>query len=75
MPTQNDLIVPNLGPCQIESPLKAKGRHFLDERVRVRFENEVGGDESAAEPLSFEKGGPREKIFFDPDRALSLIHI
>ena len=69
MPSQRELIVPNLGPCQIESPLKAKGRHFLDERVRVRFENEVGGDESAAEPLSFEKGGPREKIFFDPDRA------
>ena len=41
MPTQHDLIVPNLGPCQIESPLKAKGRTFLDEAVRVRFENEV----------------------------------
>ena len=68
MTTQSDLIVPNLGPCQIESPLKVKGRNFLDEAVRVRFENEIDGDSSEAEPLSFEKGGPREKIFFDPER-------
>ena len=69
MPSQRDLIVPNLGPCQIESPLKAKGRTFVDEAIRVRFENEIGGDSSDAEPISFEKGGAREKIFFDPERA------
>jgi len=69
MPTQRDLIVPTLGPCQIESPLKAKGRTFLDEKARVRFENEINGDDPEGEPLSFEKGGPREMIFFDPDRA------
>jgi 6-phosphofructokinase 1 len=68
MPTQRDLIVPNLGPCRLESPLKAKGRTFLDETVRVRFEHDVGGDPSEAKSLSFEKGGPREKIFFDPER-------
>jgi 6-phosphofructokinase 1 len=40
----------------------------LDETVRVRFEHDVGGDPSEAKSLSFEKGGPREKIFFDPER-------
>jgi 6-phosphofructokinase 1 len=68
MPTQNDLIVPNLGPCRIESPLKRKGRTFLNESIRIRFEHEVGGDPSEEESLSFEKGGPREKIFFDPEQ-------
>jgi 6-phosphofructokinase 1 len=68
MPTQRDLIIPTLGPGRVESPLKAKGRTFLDEAVRVRLEDEVGGDASETGPLSFEKGGPREKIFFDPER-------
>jgi 6-phosphofructokinase 1 len=68
MPTQSDLAVSNLGPCRFESPLQAKGRTFLDETVRVRFEQHVGGDPSEAVTLSFEKAGPRERIFFDPER-------
>ena len=60
MPTQHDLIVPNLGPCQIDSPLKAKGRTFLDEAVRVRFENEIGGNQSGAQPISSENTRARE---------------
>jgi 6-phosphofructokinase 1 len=68
MPTQSDFIVSNLGPCRFESPLKAKGRTFLEETVRVRFEQHVDGDASETMTLSFEKAGPRERIFFDPQR-------
>jgi 6-phosphofructokinase 1 len=68
MPTRRDLPVSNLGSCRFESPLKAKGRIFVDETDRVRFERDAGGDVTEAEFLSFEKGGPRERIFFDPER-------
>jgi len=66
MPTQRDLIVPTLGPCNVESPLTAKGRMFADESIRVRVKRHVGGDTSEADALSFEEAGPRRKIFFDP---------
>ena len=61
-----DLEVPTLGQPRFDSPLRAKGRRFLDERVRVRFDSlvEPGGD--GDEPLSFERAGPRERILFDP---------
>jgi 6-phosphofructokinase 1 len=66
MLTQRDLLVSELGPCGFESPLRAKGRTFVDERIRTRFERYFGGDAPEAEPLCFERVGPRERIFFDP---------
>jgi len=61
-----DLEVRTLGQPRFDSPLRAKGRRFLDERVRVRLDSLVepdGGDDGS---LSFERAGPREHIFFDP---------
>jgi len=68
MADRRDLQIPNLGSCRFESPLRAKNRTFVDEAVRVRFDRYVGGDLPEEEPLSFEKAGPRERLFFDPDR-------
>jgi 6-phosphofructokinase 1 len=68
MANRRDLQIPNLGSCRFESPLKAKNRTFVDEAVRVRFDRHVGGDVPEEEPLSFEKAGPRECLFFDPER-------
>ncbi len=61
MPTQNDLIVQTLGPCQIESPLKAKGRTFVDEMVRVRVEHEIGGDEPERSPSPSRRAVPARR--------------
>jgi 6-phosphofructokinase 1 len=66
MPTQRDLIVPTLGPCDFESPLEAEGRMFADESVRVRVRRHVAEEASEADELSFEEAGPRRKLFFDP---------
>ena len=66
MPTQRDLMVPTLGPCNFESPLVAKGRMFADESIRVRVDRHVSNDTSEADALSFEEAGPRHEIFFDP---------
>ncbi len=66
MPTQADLTVPVLGPARFDSPLRAKGRRFPDPALRVRYQTRVGSEELHGEGLTFEKAGPREKIFFDP---------
>ncbi len=66
MPTQSDLTVPILGAARFESPLRAKGRRFPDPAIRVRYQARVGSEELDGEGLTFEKAGPRERIFFDP---------
>ena len=66
MPTQSDLVVPTLGPCNFRSPLEAKGRTFADESVRVRVKRHIGREAPEADGLSFEEAGPRRKLFFDP---------
>jgi len=66
MMTQEELTVPSLGPARYESPLKAKGRPFPDPNVRIRMQARVGSDELEGQDLTFEKAGPRERIYFDP---------
>ena len=66
MPTQADLEVPVLGPARFDSPLRAKGRHFPDPALRVRFQAREGTDDLVGDGLVFEKAGPRERLFFDP---------
>jgi 6-phosphofructokinase 1 len=66
MPTQSDLIIPSLGPCQFRSPLEARGRTFADDSIRVRVKRHVGGQSSEADELSFEEAGPPRRLFFDP---------
>jgi 6-phosphofructokinase 1 len=66
IPTQDDLTVPVLGAAGFDSPLHAKGRHFPDPAVRVRYQAREGSDELVDHGLTFEKAGPRSRIYFDP---------
>ena len=62
----DDLSITTLGPCTYESPLVVKGRHFVDEAVRVRVKRHIGDAPDETGELSFEEAGPRRKLFFDP---------
>ncbi len=64
--TQEELVVPTLGPCRFESPLQAKGRTFADESIRVRVNRHLDVRSSKPQVLSFEEAGPRRQLFFDP---------
>jgi 6-phosphofructokinase 1 len=62
--------VSRLGNGRIPSPLK--GIHFVEDDERVLFHsdlNEVKEFVESGKPIpSFEKAGPREKIYFDPSK-------
>jgi len=73
-----DLTIRTLGKPVMDSPLKLSKidgdflTNYVEDHERVLFNNslckvkaEIAGGQ---EPLSFEKAGPREKIFFDPAR-------
>ncbi|MEM8605467.1 MAG: ATP-dependent 6-phosphofructokinase [Myxococcota bacterium] len=64
--TQADLLIPTLGPCRFDSPLSGRRQNFCDDTHRIEITRRV--DTTAEDPgeLSFEEGGPRPKIFFDP---------
>ena len=70
------LRVRTLGVGRIESPLSAlTGRrgtteHYVDESDRVLFDDTLAmlAARDGAEPPSFEPGGPRRRIFFDPSK-------
>jgi len=71
-----DLAVKSLGPCRIDSPLKAlvENRvttvHYVAEGDRVLFHDTLGLVAAAGLPPdqlpAFEPAGPRTKIFFEP---------
>ncbi|NLF97846.1 MAG: ATP-dependent 6-phosphofructokinase [Candidatus Riflebacteria bacterium] len=73
-----DLLIQTLGKPTIDSPLKLSKidgdflTNYVEDHERILFNNslcavkaEIAGGQ---EPLSFEKAGPRDKIFFDPSR-------
>jgi 6-phosphofructokinase 1 len=66
MQPPEDFSVPTLGPSDQDSPLVAKGRHFVNESVRVRVKRHIEVPRSDGEESSFEEAGPRRRIFFDP---------
>jgi 6-phosphofructokinase 1 len=73
---QNDFIVKNLGRTVIKSPLKQTFKKyspvfkFVDDSERILYDTSLANfhlcKESDVEPVSFEKAGPRENIFFEP---------
>jgi 6-phosphofructokinase 1 len=72
IPTREQLVVKTLGPATILSPVplsKRLGPNFVDDSQRVAIEVEYRDtpDRAVAAPLGFEKAGPRERIFFDPE--------
>jgi 6-phosphofructokinase 1 len=67
MPTQEDLRVSSLGACANDAPRKlAERMEFVRDSTRVRLAPEVELQGEWQEELTFEKAGPRQKIFFDP---------
>jgi 6-phosphofructokinase 1 len=71
-----DFIVKNLGRTIIKSPLKLAVRNyspvfkFVDDSERILYDTSIENfhrcKETGEEPVSFEKAGPRENIFFEP---------
>jgi 6-phosphofructokinase 1 len=78
-----DFQVRTLGPCKIKSPLRhgkakdASGFLFVPDSSRTLFN--VSWDivskkiEQGIEPLTMERAGPREHIFFDPSKTAAAI--
>ena len=67
MLTQSDLAITTLGACSHESPMTREKRvRFVNDSTRIRYEDEVGPGVDERADLSFEKAGPRERIFFAP---------
>lgn len=71
-----DFLVTSLGKNNVVSPLKDKQREdsavykFVNERERILYDPSVENfhkcKDSGELPVSFEKAGPRENIFFEP---------
>jgi 6-phosphofructokinase 1 len=71
-----DFNIKNLGKAAIKSPLKQAVRNystlykFVEDKERIIYdvslENFNKCQESGEAPVSFEKAGPRENIFFEP---------
>jgi 6-phosphofructokinase 1 len=65
-----DLVIQRLGACRIPTPIS--GAHFVDDENHVVLYSNPGaimrGLEKDGGILSFEKAGPREKIYFDPSK-------
>lgn len=74
-----DLNVPTLGEPRFVSPLldvRGPGGdrfRFTDDATRLRFDVKVGEADEAGEPLSFERAGPRERIFFPPAQCRAAV--
>ncbi len=76
--TQNELNIQTLGKANFDSPLRLSKidgdylTNYIEEKERVLFNSSLcklkEELDAGLEPLSFEKAGPREKIFFDPSR-------
>jgi len=74
--TLSELQVPRLGECRFDSPLgkyvagRRTNEHYVDEDDRVLFDDTVELLRARQLPLdelpTFEPGGPRRRIFFEP---------
>lgn len=79
MVRQQDLMVTALGDCRVTSPLvsgKHSSRisaHFVSDATRLRKNIEVGPEATEDDDLSFEEAGPRERIFFSPEKTRAAI--
>ena len=70
-----DFSIDNLGERLIESPLNVS--NFTQDKKRLLFnsylDNYSSCNDQDGQPLSVELAGPRNKIFFDPDRTKAAI--
>lgn len=71
-----DFIVKTLGTPRVKSPLLETSRNttpqsrFVNDSDRILYNNTLENfkncQEQGIEPISFEKAGPREKVYFEP---------
>lgn len=79
MTEQQDLMVTTLGDCAYASPANLRSasssnaHFFVAGDQRIRLDVEISSEPTLAEPLSLEKAGPRERIFFQPDQTTAAI--
>lgn len=70
-----ELLIENLGACEIDTPMSVDG--FVDDSERVLYDPSVKYFEAKVcglgMPASFEIAGPRRKIHFDPAKVRSGI--
>jgi len=80
--TQQDFKIQNLGHPRHSSPLlglrnEADANFVSDDGHRVLFDHSLekvrAALESRSEPLTIERSGPREKIFFDPSKTTCAV--
>jgi 6-phosphofructokinase 1 len=74
MPTQEELLVRQLGEPRFDSPLEKLGPDvFVEEGTRVAYSaDEIDGRLLGPE-ISFERAGARRRIFFDPATTTAAI--
>lgn len=63
----SEFLVPQLGPCEVSSPLQ-QGAAFITDDVRVPLHAEIHNGVWPEPGRSFERAGPRRKIFFQPSQ-------
>jgi 6-phosphofructokinase 1 len=73
-----DTTISSLGPCRYSSPLRLSNlpgdniSDFISDSVRVRYQVEFGGLDDHPD-ITFEKAGPRQKIYFEPAKTRAAI--
>ena len=73
MLNQQDLAVTSLGTPRYDSPRMSAGQiRFISDSTRVRFEDEVGTGVQDSN-ITFEKSGPRESMFFNPETTTAAV--
>lgn len=77
-----DFVIKNLGPSTYPSPLQARreeahANFVCDSRHQVlfdhSFERVAAALDNDSKPITIERSGPREKIFFDPGKSRAAI--
>jgi 6-phosphofructokinase 1 len=79
---RDDFEIKNLGAASHPSPLQprrdeAHANFVCDDRHRVLFDHSLervaASIEGETEPITIERSGPRQKIFFDPEKSRAAI--
>ena len=80
--TRSDFDIPTLGPAELNSPLQqlrqeAHAEFIHDEEHRVLFDYSLEKVRTAlnsgVEPITIERSGPREKIYFQPGKTIAAV--
>ncbi|QQS50606.1 MAG: ATP-dependent 6-phosphofructokinase [Bacteroidota bacterium] len=79
----SDFLVERLGSCKIPSPLDLSKKYddnvfnYIDDKERVLFDSSLRSfqehQQNGIEPITFEKAGPKEFIYYDPSKIRAAI--